>query len=103
VKTWFQAFALLKCSLYRYTAACKALSAFIDAAPFSRLPKELLPKAMLAIWKRLQELPTASGLGFGSRAEAAGWGSSNSLSASGGGGGGGAGAATGVGLYISTS
>ena len=39
-------------------AACKALSAFHDAAPFSRLPRDLVPKALGGIQKRLLDLPT---------------------------------------------
>ena len=57
-------------------AACKALSAFVDAAPFSRLPPDLLPRAMLVVWKRLRDLPAAGG-----RAEAAGWGGGGAAAA----------------------
>jgi hypothetical protein len=39
-------------------AACKALSAFFDAAPFGRLPRDLVPKALGGIQKRLLDLPT---------------------------------------------
>jgi hypothetical protein len=39
-------------------AACKALSAFHDAAPFSRLPRDLVPKALGGIQRRLLDLPT---------------------------------------------
>ena len=44
-------------SLSCVPAACKALSAFLDAAPFARLPEDLLPKAMSAAWKRARDLP----------------------------------------------
>ena len=42
-------------------AACKALSAFHDAAPFSRLPRDLVPKALGGIQRRLLDLPTEGG------------------------------------------
>ena len=56
-------------SLSCVPAACKALAAFLDAAPFARLPEDLLPKAMSAAWKRAKNLPEPSGA---ARADAAG-------------------------------
>lgn len=37
-------------------AACKALGAFHDAAPFARLPRDMIPKSMEAVMRRLNEL-----------------------------------------------
>ena len=42
-------------------AACKALGAFHDAAPFARLPRDMIPKSMEAVVRRLNELPTHEG------------------------------------------
>ena len=61
--------AVAEPSLSCVPAACKALAAFLDAAPFARLPEDLLPKAMSAAWKRAKNLPEPSGA---SRADAAG-------------------------------
>jgi hypothetical protein len=58
-------------SLACLPAACKALSAFVDAAPFGRLPPTLLPRAIGVIWTRVGELSVCGGNGGGwaSRAE----------------------------------
>jgi hypothetical protein len=37
-------------------SACKALAALADAAPFARLPRNLLPDAALAAWRRVSSL-----------------------------------------------
>ena len=46
-------------------AACKALAAFIDAAPHGRMPEETLEKTVAAIWARLEGVLKESSEGGG--------------------------------------
>ena len=46
-------------------AACKALAAFIDAAPHGRMPEETLEKTVAAIWARLEGFLKESSEGGG--------------------------------------
>jgi hypothetical protein len=42
-------------------SACKACAALADAAPFGKLPRNLLPDAALAAWRRISSLQAKSG------------------------------------------
>ena len=46
-------------------AACKALAAFIDAAPHGRMPEETLEKTVAAVWARLEGFLKESSEGGG--------------------------------------
>ena len=46
-------------------AACKALAAFVDAAPHGRMPEETLEKTVAAIWARLEGFLKESSEGGG--------------------------------------